>query len=134
MQKHHEQIGENHQPVLTEEVLNLLDPNPGETFLDLTAGFGGHAELVIARTGSPAKATLVDRDAMAIKTLQTKFIGADVVHSDFRLACQDLAKQNRSYDLILADLGVSSPQLDKAERGFSFGNNGPSSTSWYISA
>ena len=74
-----------------------------------------------------AKATLVDRDENAVASLRERFSNtqADIVHSDFVTASKQLLKDKRSYDLILADLGVSSPHLDIASRGFSIQKDGP---------
>jgi 16S rRNA (cytosine1402-N4)-methyltransferase len=60
------QNSSSHKPVLKSEVLDCLDPHPGDSYLDLTAGYGGHAEAVINATGAPDKAVLVDRDDNAI--------------------------------------------------------------------
>ncbi len=110
-----------HIPVLLDAVIDLLHPEKGERYLDLTAGYGGHAQAVIARIGSANLATLVDRDAFAISQLESLGQqGARLIHSDFLQASQTLASENQQFDMILLDLGVSSPQLDKAERGFSF--------------
>jgi 16S rRNA (cytosine1402-N4)-methyltransferase len=113
-----------HQPVLSDEVLHYLSPKAGESYLDLTAGYGGHAETVLALTG--AKATLVDRDDQAIQALKKRFNRrAEILHSDFATISSELAAQGKRYDLILADLGVSSPHLEQADRGFSFSSSGP---------
>lgn len=115
-----------HLPVLLSEVLQYLQPKPKETYLDLTAGYGGHAGAVRALTnGWPV--TLVDRDQMAVNYLKERFTdhGAEVVHSDFLKASQDLIMQGRQFDLILADLGVSSPHLNIASRGFAIQQAGP---------
>ncbi|HVX58356.1 MAG TPA: 16S rRNA (cytosine(1402)-N(4))-methyltransferase RsmH [Candidatus Saccharimonadales bacterium] len=126
MPKDQKQEGELiHHPVLANEVLDCLKPEVGESYLDLTAGYGGHAELIASKTGSPEKAVLVDRDEMAIASLEGRFEGARIIHNDFLTACKDLAAEGERFDLILADLGVSSPHLDIAERGFSFSQPGP---------
>jgi 16S rRNA (cytosine1402-N4)-methyltransferase len=71
-------------------------------------------------------ANKVDRDDMAIKHLQAlKKQGAHLVHTDFVSAAESLTKKQQQFDVILADLGVSSPQLDIAERGFSFLSDSP---------
>ncbi len=115
-----------HTPVLLEQTLELLAPKPGERYLDLTAGYGGHAREVLARTDSYESSVLVDRDSMThvhLASLVDK--GATLLHSDFLTAATELAQEGEQFDLILADLGVSSPQLDRAERGFSFSKPGP---------
>jgi 16S rRNA (cytosine1402-N4)-methyltransferase len=115
-----------HQPVLLEQTLAVLAPKSGETYLDLTAGYGGHAREVIGRIGVAAYATLVDRDDFAIKHLQDLAErGARIIESDYATAATDLAEANEQFDLILCDLGVSSPQLDNSDRGFSFTRSGP---------
>lgn len=114
-----------HIPVLMHEVLDLLAPQAGESYLDLTAGQGGHAGAILELTKSPGGATLVDRDLSAVKMLRAKFKDAQVLHMDFLAACQKLHGQGRRYDMILADLGVSSQHLESGLRGFSFSRSGP---------
>lgn len=116
-----------HIPVLLEEVLTYLDPKEGDTYLDLTAGYGGHARKIMERTLEASHATLVDRDQFAIDSLgaQEVFKGAEIIHQDFLGASQHLQNQGRQYDIILADLGVSSPHLNTATRGFSIRQDGP---------
>lgn len=110
-----------HQPVLLDSVLAVLSPERGDSYLDLTAGMGGHARAILDQTKSPEKAVLVDRDQFAIGQLDDlRASGAKVEQSDFATAGQRLVDLGQSFDLILLDLGVSSPQLDQAERGFSF--------------
>lgn len=112
-----------HVPVLLQPVLELLNPQKNESYLDLTAGYGGHAAAVIAKTGNPASATLVDRDDSVMSHLETlKHRGARVVQQDFAAAAADLEQQGQIFDMVLLDLGVSSPQLDNPDRGFSFQN------------
>jgi len=116
-----------HFPVLLEEVLKFLEPQEGESFLDLTAGYGGHAQKVLERTLQPSKSTLVDRDQKAIESLRKTFAGRGIriIHQDFLSASRQLLEAGEQFNLILADLGVSSPHLDSASRGFSFGQEGP---------
>ena len=115
-----------HVPVLLDSVLVTLDPKSDENYLDLTAGYGGHAREILQRTANYTESTLVDRDEMAQNHL-TEFSqkGAQLLHTDFVNAAKQLVQDGRSYNLILLDLGVSSPQLDRAERGFSFTHDGP---------
>ncbi len=115
-----------HIPVLVDEVLQYLDPQVGESYLDLTAGYGGHASRILAKTKSPDAAVLVDRDSNATAVLQARFVhGEMIVHDDFASASQKLVDQGRRFDLVLADLGVSSPHLNQAARGFSIAQDGP---------
>lgn len=114
-----------HIPVLVDDVLTLLDPKEGETYLDLTAGYGGHASRIAEVIGWN-NTTLVDRDSNAIAELQPfKVAGAELIHRDFLSAAEGLVREGRQFDMILVDLGVSSPQLDRAERGFSIRHDGP---------
>lgn len=115
-----------HVPVLHDQVVRLLAPQPGESYLDLTAGYGGHARTIIDRTAAPGRATLVDRDPQALDSLtDLAAAGVHLVPADFASAAQVLAQSNQRYDMVLADLGVSSPQLDRPDRGFSFLHDGP---------
>ncbi|MDB5181429.1 MAG: rRNA ((1402)-N(4))-methyltransferase RsmH [Candidatus Saccharibacteria bacterium] len=115
-----------HIPVLLEEVLEYLAPQDGDSYLDLTAGYGGHASAVLEGTNSPEKAVLVDRDTNAVRELTARF-GASVriMHEDFAGATDKLVQEGKQFDLILADLGVSSPHLNEAARGFSLAQDGP---------
>jgi 16S rRNA (cytosine1402-N4)-methyltransferase len=116
-----------HEPVLLTEVLQYLNPQNGDSYLDLTAGYGGHAGAILDRTESISSATLVDRDQNAIGELQTEFGATDIDlrHMDFLQASRALISEGKQFDLILADLGVSSPHLNQAERGFSLQGTGP---------
>jgi 16S rRNA (cytosine1402-N4)-methyltransferase len=116
-----------HIPVLLKEVLHVLAPQAGERYLDVTAGYGGHAAEVIARTRAYDQAVLVDRDENAIRELTGRFTGKGVTicRADFLSASAQLRKEGRQFDMILADLGVSSPHLNQAERGFAISASGP---------
>ena len=114
-----------HAPVLLGEVLRCLDPKSGETYLDLTAGYGGHAKAILEQT--KGKAVLIDRDPDAVEYLKKEFRGSEVIllQQDFLSASKKLQEENKKFDLILADLGVSSPHLNTASRGFAFSRDGP---------
>jgi 16S rRNA (cytosine1402-N4)-methyltransferase len=115
-----------HVPVLLEAVLAQLNPKEGESYLDLTAGYGGHARQILEKTGNYKESVLVDRDDYAIEHLsEFGSLGTRLMHTDFVNAARQLREEGRAFDLILVDLGVSSPQLDQGERGFSFTNSGP---------
>lgn len=115
-----------HVPVLLEEVLEYLAPKSGDSYLDLTAGYGGHASAVLERTGYLDCAVLVDRDQNATRALRDRFgPEAAIIHKDFASATTQLLHDGRQFDLILADLGVSSPHLDEPGRGFSLAGDGP---------
>jgi 16S rRNA (cytosine1402-N4)-methyltransferase len=115
-----------HVPVLLEATLDELRPIQGENYLDLTAGYGGHARRFLAKTENYADSVLVDRDAFAIAELsEFEQKGVRILHTDFVSAARQLVKEGKQFSIILVDLGVSSPQLDKSERGFSFTKSGP---------
>jgi len=115
-----------HKPVLLDHATELLAPKAGESYLDLTAGYGGHARAIIDRTNAPDKAILVDRDQHAIDELGSfAASGTRLIHDDFAHAANDLADGTERFDMVLLDVGVSSPQLDRATRGFSFQTDGP---------
>lgn len=115
-----------HVPVLLEATLEALRPIQDESYLDLTAGYGGHARRFLEKTENYADSVLVDRDDYAINSLsEFKRKGVRLLHTDFVSASKQLIKEGRRFSIVLVDLGVSSPQLDKSERGFSFTHNGP---------
>ena len=117
-----------HLPVLLGHVLQYAAPQTGESYLDLTAGYGGHSGAILERTGAADKAVLVDRDENAIAVLDQKFgaSGARILHADFLQASRTLREEgDKQFDIILADLGVSSPHLNDAHRGFAIAADGP---------
>ncbi len=79
------------------------------------------------RTSKPSRVTLIDRDSNAMAYLSKQFAGLDVeiINSDYLSASKQLLKKGNKYDIILADLGVSSPHLNEASRGFSIKSDGP---------
>lgn len=122
--KHQNEL--EHVPVLLSEVLALLDPKTGDSYLDLTAGYGGHAAEVLKLTGNPSGSVLIDRDEAAVGHLRERFGDQiELRHQDYLAASRELSEANRQFDLILADVGVSSPHLNQAERGFAIKQSGP---------
>lgn len=116
-----------HVPVLLEEVLQVLQPKPGDSYLDVTAGYGGHAAAVLAATHNPEHTVLIDRDVNAVNQLTARFDGQDLTirRQDFMSGAEALRLAGQQFDLILADLGVSSPHLNQADRGFAISLQGP---------
>ena len=114
-----------HIPVLTEEVIEFLLGNKNGTFLDVTSGFGGHSACILEElNGGSLIAT--DQDPEAIRFLKSKFRTEERI-SIHQARFSELHKlfSTSDFDGIVADIGVSSYQLDTAERGFSFMADGP---------
>lgn len=126
MSKEHPPQDLLHVPVLLDATLDTLHPIQGENYLDLTAGYGGHASAFLEATENYSDSVLVDRDDFAIAKL-SRFIekGVRLMHTDFANAARTLVEEGKQFDIVLIDLGVSSPQLDMGERGFSFKSSGP---------
>jgi 16S rRNA (cytosine1402-N4)-methyltransferase len=119
-----------HQPVLLEQVIEMLQPRPGGCFCDATVGMGGHARAILERTAPNGRLIGIDRDRDAIAearvTLQSFGDRVTLVHAPFSRARAVLDELGAvPLDGFLVDLGVSSPQLDRPERGFSFRSGGP---------
>jgi len=119
-----------HVPVLLQEVLDALDPKPGGRFLDGTLGLGGHARAVLERAGEGAQLLGLDRDGEALELAQERLAPfgdrvslAQSSYSRFADVLDELGWD--LLDGVLLDLGVSSLQLDGADRGFSFLHDGP---------
>ncbi len=120
-------IRSGHLPVLYVQVMDGLAVKADGTYLDGTFGRGGHARGVLSQLGPGGRLLLMDKDPEAIAVAEREF-GADPRVSIRRVSFADLAQWDATadgLDGVLLDLGVSSPQLDVAERGFSFGKDGP---------
>jgi 16S rRNA (cytosine1402-N4)-methyltransferase len=118
-----------HIPVLAGELIEILDPHPGETAVDCTFGAGGHARLVAERLGPTGTLVCIDRDPAAEDrfaelsgevSCEVRFIRADFVTGLSRLQDEGLRA-----DLAYLDLGMSSMQVDTWERGFSYAYDAP---------
>ena len=119
----------NHISVLLEESVNALDIKPDGIYVDCTAGGGGHSAEVLKKLGENGRMVLFDRDPDAIETVTNRFKDdkrVTIIHSNFSEIKKVLADLDiDGVDGIIADLGVSSHQLDTAERGFSFHYDAP---------
>ena len=120
-----------HTPVLTAEVLRLLDPHPGEVFIDCTAGRGSHASLIASRLSAAGTVILNDADpgnlaaAAALVRSVNPQVAVTTLQGNFADLPRRLAESGQMGDCLLADLGFSSNQVETAERGFSFQRDGP---------
>jgi 16S rRNA (cytosine1402-N4)-methyltransferase len=117
-----------HVAVMPVEVLSLLAPEPGQVFVDATLGAGGHARLLAERLAPEGRVIALDRDPTMIETARPGLEGLPVTIVDasfdqLRQVLDDLHID--AVDGVLADLGISSDQLDQADRGFSFQQDAP---------
>lgn len=121
---------DEHVPVLVEEVLEGLAPRAGGLYVDGTFGRGGHTARLLEAIGPEGAVLALDRDPAAIDAGRRRFVDESrltLVQADFAELSRvvEAHAQGRSVDGVLLDLGVSSPQLDQKERGFSFAKDGP---------
>ena len=119
-----------HTPVLLPQVLAALNIRAGGIYMDATFGRGGHAGAILERLIADGRLLCLDRDPVAVAEAQRRFASdprVSIFLAPFSslAACADAALPGRKFDGILFDLGVSSPQLEDAARGFSFLNDGP---------
>ena len=119
-----------HVPVLVEEVMEWLRPAPGETVVDCTVGYGGHALEFIKRIGPAGRLIALDVDAAELERTRERLSKENVPTSFHRSNFAGIAKVLRQenldgFDIIFADLGVSSMQIDDPERGMSYKREGP---------
>ena len=118
-----------HVPVLPRELLDALDPRPGETAVDCTFGAGGHAALVAERLGPDGLLVCCDRDPAAERRWDEFQAGAPCatrwVRGDFSESLLALGREGVEADVVYLDLGMSSMQVDTRERGFSYAYAAP---------
>ena len=115
----------NHVTVLLNETVDSINVKKGGLYADFTLGGGGHTSLILQRGGSVVG---IDRDITAIQNAKERFHGKNFtpVHNNFSNIKEIAANLNiEKFDGIIADLGVSSPQLDDASRGFSYMQDAP---------
>jgi 16S rRNA (cytosine1402-N4)-methyltransferase len=121
-----------HRPICVKEILHILDPKPGQTGLDATVGFGGHAQELLERVRPGGRLFGIDVDPIELTRAGARlraagFTGTELILRQINFAGipQMLADAGGGFDFILADLGVSSMQLDNPARGFTFKREGP---------
>ena len=119
----------SHVPVLAGELIEALDPQPGQTAIDCTFGAGGHARLIAERLGPAGTLIAIDRDPVAESHFEQ--LAAEVscatrfVHAPFAEGLRALLAEGVRADLVYVDLGISSMQVDTWERGFSYSYDAP---------
>lgn len=119
-----------HIPVLTEEVIDCLKPMPAEVVADCTVGYGGHASEFIKHIGPAGKLIALDVDSTELERTRQRLSKANTPVSFYRSNFAGIAnvlnkEKLDGYDIIFADIGISSMQIDNHERGLSYKNNGP---------
>jgi 16S rRNA (cytosine1402-N4)-methyltransferase len=119
-----------HESVMTLEAIGFLQPRSGGVYADATLGAGGHTAAILDASAPEGRVLSVDRDPRAVEHAQQRFLAygdrALIVHGEFGDLPALLSSAGLGLiDGIVADLGVSSPQLDDAARGFSFQQDGP---------
>src|SRR3989441_5461829 len=119
----------DHVPVLADEVLAALAPAPGHTIVDCTFGAGGHSTLLAAQLRGEGKLIAIDRDPTVAPYFERLRRGTAakvrLLHGEFSSVLEQLASNGVRADAVLLDLGVSSMQLDRPERGFSYATDAP---------
>ena len=119
----------SHVPVLAGELIEALDPQPGQVAIDCTFGAGGHARLIAERLGPTGTLIAIDRDPVAESHFDA--LAAEVscttrfVHASFADGLRGLLAEGIRADLVYVDLGISSMQVDTWERGFSYSYDAP---------
>ena len=121
-----------HRPICVAEILQALDPQPGEVGLDATLGFGGHAQELLQRVRPGGRLFGIDVDPLELPRTEARLraLGFDaaaliVKRQNFADFDHLLPEAGGGFDFVLADLGVSSMQIDNPARGFSFKTDGP---------
>lgn len=120
----------NHQPVLLEEALESLNIRPAGVYIDATFGRGGHSRAILQKLNEEGRVIALDQDLEAVAYAEQAFADEPrltIEHCNFNQVADVVARYGltKKIDGVLMDLGVSSPQLDDAERGFSFLRSGP---------
>jgi 16S rRNA (cytosine1402-N4)-methyltransferase len=129
MERGHTPAG-THRPICVREILEALDPRPGETGLDATLGFGGHAQEILARLSPGGCLYGIDVDPLELPRTETRLRALGFGEDQLVVRRMNFAgiaglRPGTGFDFILADLGVSSMQIDNPARGFTYKAEGP---------
>jgi 16S rRNA (cytosine1402-N4)-methyltransferase len=121
-----------HRPICVDEILAVLDPQPGEVALDATLGFGGHAQQLLARLAPNGRYFGIDVDPLELPRTEARLAALGFTAPLLRTRRMNFAafetllpETGGGFDMVLADLGVSSMQIDNPARGFTFKADGP---------
>ena len=117
-----------HDPVMLREVLALAAPRPGEAVLDCTLGLGGHASALLSAVLPGGSLIGLDADRINLREAKKRLDllqPCECIHASFGTLPASLPATERTFDILLADLGLSSPHVDDASRGFSFRYDAP---------
>lgn len=120
-----------HIPIMVDEILSVLDIKPGQRGLDATLGYGGHTSAILEKLAGTGHLFSLDIDPIEIEKTRARLLakgyGDDVltiIRTNFK-NIDEVAENNGRFSFLMADLGVSSMQIDNPERGFSYKNEGP---------
>lgn len=123
----------SHRPIMVQEILHILSPKPGELAVDVTVGYGGHAKEILQAIQPGGLLVGFDRDQRELRRTTERFFASPSsersfipIHANFSRVSVELASRGiYGVDMVLADLGLSSMQIDDPLRGFSFKQKGP---------
>jgi len=130
MSEHRSTPAGEHRPVLLREILEFLDPRPGEVVVDCTLGYAGHARELLQKVGPTGRLIGIDLDAANLPAAREKLSAVShpysVHHGNFAGVARVIGEESlEGVDVLLADLGMSSMQVDDLSRGFSYMRDGP---------
>jgi 16S rRNA (cytosine1402-N4)-methyltransferase len=122
-----------HRPILVDEILSVINPRPGQTGVDATLGYGGHAQAILERIVPGGHLHAFDVDPVELPKTETRLRALGYSEKDFTAYRRNFAGFHRALaergveglDFVVADLGVSSMQMDDPSRGFTFKDSGP---------